>query len=180
MLDMAFQILAFFILIYHPASSERAVPLHTSESTGKASKEKATTKPVIGIEIATDSSPGHAVAYHLRTDNWNYAALCDLQMLRDQLDSCQAGTAVRIIAQAGVPMSDVVAAVDAAAAAGLTAITFGEPAGSSAVSSPEVSRSAPVSSQELAPSSPSPHFGRRGQGEGGDLPSGNGATAVRR
>jgi biopolymer transport protein ExbD len=133
MLDMAFQILAFFILIYHPAKSERAVPLHASESAGKASQMKAMTRPAIGIEIVGDSSLRHSVVYHLRTEDKNHSALSDLKILRDQLKSCPPEATVRIIAQAGIPMSDVVAVVDAAAAAGLTAITFGEPAASGAV-----------------------------------------------
>jgi biopolymer transport protein ExbD len=133
MLDMAFQILAFFILIYHPASSERAVPLRISEAMGKASQTKAIAKTVIGIDILADSLPRHAVVYQLRTEDWNHRARCDLQMLRNQLKCCRPGAAVQIIAQAGIPMGDVVAAVDAAAAAGLTAITFGQPAASRAV-----------------------------------------------
>ena len=128
MLDMAFQILAFFILIYHPAKSERAVPIHTCASNAEASHAKGTLQPPIGIDIVADSSPGHSVVYRLRAQDQNHTTLCDLPSLRDRLKSCTPGAAVRIIAQAGIPMSDVVAAVDAAAAAGLTAITFGEPA----------------------------------------------------
>jgi len=126
MLDMAFQILAFFILIYHPASSERAVPLQASGSAG-ATSLKRRSQPAIAIDIVADTRPRHAVLYRLRTEEQNTAP-CDVQTLHDRLASCRPGSAVRIVAQPGIPMSDVVAAVDAAAAAGLTAITFGEPA----------------------------------------------------
>jgi biopolymer transport protein ExbD len=128
MLDMAFQVLAFFILIYHPASSERAVPLHTPESTVETAQPKSTAKPVIKIDIVIDPGAQHAVVYSLRAEDRRNRTPCDLQTLRDRLKTSQPGTAVRISAQAGIPMSDVVAAVDAAAAAGQTSITFGEPA----------------------------------------------------
>jgi biopolymer transport protein ExbD len=130
MLDMAFQILAFFILIYHPATGERAVPIHTSESNAEASRTKATAKPIIGIDIVADSRAAYSVVYRLRTEDRINTTLYDLHSLRDRLKSCTPGAAVRIIAQTGIPVRDVVAAVDAAAAAGLTAITFGEPAAS--------------------------------------------------
>jgi biopolymer transport protein ExbD len=128
MLDMAFQILAFFILIYHPASSERAVAVHASEPTGDASQTKGAVKPVIGIDIVAGFLPGQAAAYRLHNKDFKSRPILNLESLRAQLKSCQTGTTIRITAQAGIPMGDVVAAVDAAAAAGLTTITFGEPA----------------------------------------------------
>jgi biopolymer transport protein ExbD len=126
MLDMAFQILAFFILVYHPASTERAVPLHASDA--QATPLTQAPQPVIGIDIVADPSHGDAALYCLRTQEQKNTAFCDVQNLRDRLQACRPGAAVQIIAQAGIPMSDVVAAVDAAAAAGLTTITFGAPA----------------------------------------------------
>jgi biopolymer transport protein ExbD len=125
MLDMAFQILAFFILIYHPANAERAIPVNSSQSQSATSTIKKGARPII-VDIVADSSHGSRAKYRLRTDDQKNTALCDVQTLRDRLKSCRFGAAVQISAQAGIAMSDVVAAVDAAAAAGLSTISFAE------------------------------------------------------
>jgi biopolymer transport protein ExbD len=149
MLDMAFQLLAFFVMTYHPSDLEGHMELSLpSENISKAnSAEEVKTDAAVDKEKPVDLPVSLTVIVRTQRDNVNTGSISGITLqedtgshpvetldkLRDELKTRRAEVAnkenIKIQADAKLKWSEVVQVMDVCKQAGFTNISFAPPPG---------------------------------------------------